>query len=180
MTIATADPTAEAHPRYLTAIHEAGHAVAAVMRGGGELTSITIDPTEDYDGHTQIRAKSFDAGFICYAGIWAEARQKWGMRALDAIDDEGCEFEDYIGGVMLCQPEDMIEVIAQEQFWEYLAGLPNFPVEAGAKDSFVSKNFQDWQRELEGMWTVVQSVASRLVRGETVDHDTVYGLVEAQ
>jgi ATP-dependent Zn protease len=39
--------------RYLTACHEAGHAVAALMRGGGEVTSISIEPTADHLGITQ-------------------------------------------------------------------------------------------------------------------------------
>ena len=63
--------------RYITACHEAGHAVAALMRGGGEITSITIEPTADYLGYTWTRIKPFDRAFIIYAGPWAEARAQW-------------------------------------------------------------------------------------------------------
>ena len=52
--------------RYLTACHEAGHAVAALMRGGGELVSITIDQDTATQragspaiGYTHTRAKTY-------------------------------------------------------------------------------------------------------------------------
>lgn len=40
-------PIAEisAHERYNTAHHEAGHAVAACTRGGGELLSVAVEST---------------------------------------------------------------------------------------------------------------------------------------
>jgi hypothetical protein len=47
--------------RCLTAHHEVGHAVAAVMRGGGVLTSITIEPTSEHLGKTWSRIKPYDA-----------------------------------------------------------------------------------------------------------------------
>lgn len=39
--------TDEPDERYLTTCHEAGHVVAALMRGG-ELTSVTVDPTPEH------------------------------------------------------------------------------------------------------------------------------------
>jgi hypothetical protein len=47
----------EVGPRAIIAHHEAGHAVAAVMRGGGELMSITIEPTDDHLGYTETRVR---------------------------------------------------------------------------------------------------------------------------
>jgi ATP-dependent Zn protease len=55
--------------RYLTACHEAGHAVAALMRGGGEVTSISIEPTADHLGITHTRRKTFDNSGRC-RGAW--------------------------------------------------------------------------------------------------------------
>ena len=77
--------------RYITACREAGHAVAALMRGGGEITSITIEPTADYLGYTWTRIKPFDRAFIIYAGPWAEARAHGPIRRLtDATGTAAC------------------------------------------------------------------------------------------
>ena len=79
------------HQRHLTAHHEPGHAVAALMRGGGELVSVTIEPTAEYAGHTGLRSKPFDIAFVTYAGPWAEARAQWPAEvSLDAEDGDGC------------------------------------------------------------------------------------------
>lgn len=84
--------------RLLTAHHEAGHAVAALMRGDGELRSITIEPTAAYLGHTGYRGKPCDAAFVTYAGPWAEARAQWPLPTLEGEDDDGLAFEDYVSG----------------------------------------------------------------------------------
>jgi hypothetical protein len=81
--------------RYLTAHHEAGHAVAALLRGA-ELTSITIDPTPERAGYTGFRGKRWDSQFFTYAGPWAEARSQWTEDSLDGVDDDGCLFGDYV------------------------------------------------------------------------------------
>src|SRR4051794_12442550 len=52
-------------PRELAAWHEAGHAVAAVMRGGSSLTSVTLGARHG-EGLTNHRSKSFDSGFITF------------------------------------------------------------------------------------------------------------------
>lgn len=63
--------------RVITAHHEAGHAVAAEMRGDGEVRALAIEPTDQYLGKTWFRAKPADLAFVTFAGPWAEARCRW-------------------------------------------------------------------------------------------------------
>ena len=59
------------------------------MRGGGELVSVTIEPTAEYAAHTGLRSKPFDIAFVTYAGPWAEARAQWPAEvSLDAEDGD--------------------------------------------------------------------------------------------
>ena len=53
--------------RYVTACHEAGHAVAAVRRGGW-VNEIDISDK----GHTCTEHEPADKAFIVYAGPWRE------------------------------------------------------------------------------------------------------------
>jgi excisionase family DNA binding protein len=163
-------------PVYLVAHHEAGHAVAAVMRGGGELVSITIEPTDEYAGHTQTRLKpwSDDAAFVTYAGPWAEARFQWPLPTLHGDDDDGCTFEDYIIAAFLNnidgdgkQYRDDLDR-ERQGYGKHYDRLVN-----------VARREQFWStRELEGVWPVMQSVAALLLAGDTVDHDVVDGLLD--
>jgi hypothetical protein len=64
--------------------------MAALMRGAGEVRSITIEATADYLGHTGIRSKPADSAFITWAGPWAEARAG-GADALAQLDDDDAQ-----------------------------------------------------------------------------------------
>jgi hypothetical protein len=89
---------------YLTAYHEAGHAVAALVCGL-RLTSITIEPDP---GNPEIRGNtgvSFDKNkpthyhFSVFAGPWAEARVQWPHHSLGSLDDGhggGRSFRSYV------------------------------------------------------------------------------------
>lgn len=61
--------------RRLTAYHEAGHAVAAVISPGGRVDEIDISFNEEFDerGHTLHHHEPADQAFIIYAGPWAHA-----------------------------------------------------------------------------------------------------------
>ncbi|MCV7176136.1 hypothetical protein [Mycolicibacterium sphagni] len=151
----TAPPAEE---RRLTAQHEAGHAVAALLRGGGDLVSVTIEPTAKYAGHTGFRSKVFDSAFITYAGPWAEARCQWpdGLD-LESEDDDGLTFDDYVMGAWLRNPDDWADYeaacAADVTAFGYPADLLHFRETA-------------WCRELEGgPWPVIQQIAELLMRG---------------
>ncbi|MEY8015270.1 hypothetical protein [Mycobacterium servetii] len=158
--------------RELTAYHEAGHAVAAAMRGGGELRSITIEPSAAYLGHTGFRCKPCDTAFVTYAGPWAEARVQWPLPSLDGEDEDGASFEDYVAAAFLrnaggdgedyrhaCEADQALlgerfaELVAtREQFWGF--------------------------RELDEHWPAVQAVAQLLIAGAAPTDAAVRALVD--
>lgn len=173
------------HERYLTAHHEAGHAVAALMRGGGELTSISIDcadpcskaghPKTPHAGYTGIRVKPWDQQFVTYAGPWAEARCQWNRDSLDGEDDDGRSFHDHVLGAFLVNRDGDSEEYRQ---LEDGVTLPDGTVSespTARKAQFlgrprvelIAEREQAWMRELEGRWPVIHAVAELLMQGCT-------------
>lgn len=163
----------ELDDRTMTAYHEAGHAVASVMRGGSELRSVTLTPGHpDHRGQTWHSSAPWDAGFIAWAGPWAQARASWGDLPLDGEDDDLLTFDDYlVGAVLTGGHEDAAAVEAShEQLAEQLAasGLPADPA--------IRWNMEHtWSHELERAWPAVQSVAGWLTDGRTVTDELVRG-----
>lgn len=164
-TIADMEPT----QRHLTAIHESGHAVASVMRGGSSFRSLDLSRADDGHGLTLHRSKPADVPFIAYAGPWAEARYQWPADvARDGEDDDGLTFDDYVTGVLLGQPDDTAALAPHEQQVQQLraAGVDVDP-------------FAVWHMELERVWPAVQRIAARLLAGELIDDADVRHAVEA-
>ncbi|CAM3829609.1 M50 family metallopeptidase [Tsukamurella strandjordii] len=155
----------------LAAHHEAGHAMAAVMRGGSSLRAASIDLDRPGHGLTRFRSAQWDFGFIAYAGPWAEARFKWGDRPLDERDEDDCEFSGYVVGVLVNQPDDAtawrswLHAPEQESLRKALAdqGM-TFAPEVG------------WERDLEAVWTQIQALATRIHARELVTDREVRAL----
>lgn len=143
--------------RTLAAHHEAGHAVAAVMRGGSRLKSVTIDETVHGDGLTVHTSAPWDRSFIAWAGPWAEARLRWGDRPLDAEDDDCQTFDDYVLGQLVTHRSDAEQV-------------------RGGNASMATIDV--WFMEMEHVRVAVAEVAAALLLGSTVTHDDVETLVE--
>lgn len=162
--------------RYSTACHEAGHAVAAVMRGG-TFFSISIDPTVTYDGTTHMQCASCDTEFVIYAGPWAEARADWppGL-SLDAVAADGRTFAQYVDVAFLCSAADLRQYEPSEDIplAHLLAGVwgnqppPPMP---GPRDP-------SWFSELESGWPTILSVAEMLMSGVEITADGVRQLLE--
>lgn len=147
--------------RQVTAHHEAGHAVAACMRGGGSLTSITIEPTTEHLGQTWTKHEPWDLAFITYAGPWAEGRAAWPAQLpLDAEDHDGITLEDYVYGAWIRNPTDAAD---------YQRALD----QSAMPRDLVLATEQTWCRELETHWPAICQVAASLINGQTVTHDTV-------
>ena len=143
----------------IVAHHEAGHAVAAVMRGGSLLLSVELSPGgPERDGITWARAKQFDSAFMSWSGPWAEARYQWGERALDAEDEDGATFSDYVAGVFLAGGRDDAGAIRQSRRAE--------PYQVPAE--LIAASERVWSMELERAWPAVQEVARLLIAGSTV------------
>jgi Peptidase M50B-like len=144
--------------RLLTAHHEAGHAVAALMRGGSQLRSITIEPTTNYLGHTGWRGKPCDSAFVTYAGPWAEARAQWEPPALDDEDDDGYTFEDYVTAAFLRNAAGDGEDYRRAQEADAAMYGPEFAHLAYGRE-------EHWSRELEQSWSAIRQLAAMLMDG---------------
>jgi hypothetical protein len=151
--------------RSVTAHHEAGHVVAAVMRGEGELRSVTIDRTDEYLGHTGFRGKPCDSAFVTYAGLWAEARAQWPHPALDGEDDDGCIFGDYVTSAFFLNTDG--------DGADYLRHRADDAALLGDHAHLLESREDVWSYELEREWPVIQQIATRLLAGEPVDDDEV-------
>ena len=167
--------------RWLTACHEAGHAVASLMRGGGTFTSVTIERTDEYLGCTFTRVRQWDRQFASYAGPWAEARARWPEHLrIDEFDPNGSEFADYIIEALLLNPPDFEgykkpkgeAAVASRRSMEQLYGDKMAEMDA-ARDEI-------WDRELEDMWPVMLSVAQLLIDDQPVDAELVRALIEGR
>ncbi|MGX9297740.1 M50 family metallopeptidase [Tsukamurella paurometabola] len=162
------------HDLDLTAHHEAGHAIAAVMRGGSSLRSVTIDLNQPGHGLTLHRSAPWDFGFIAYAGPWAEARFLWGERPFDERDEDDCDFSDYVVGVLVNQPDDA----AVWRAWR------NDPVQVAVRREMDRHGLDSqpediWHYELESVWPQIQTLAHRIRAGEAVTDDEVRELKDA-
>jgi hypothetical protein len=158
--------------RYLTAHHEAGHAVVALMRGG-ELTSISIDcsdpcttaghPTTKHAGYTGFRAEPWDIQFATYAGPWAEARCQWNQDSLHGEDDDGRVFGLYvIGAWRVNRDGDYDKYVLLEE------GILPDGTRFDMPTTLIAEREEAWDFQLEKLcWPVIRTVARLLMQGCT-------------
>lgn len=158
--------------RAIAAHHEAGHAVAATMRGGSTLTSVELSEVHG-EGITWHNGHTWDFAFIAYAGMWAEARLSWPRAEPTGEDGDGLTFDDYVTGVYLTQPDDAAIVSARQDELRSYGLDPERLREAIRGDEIT------WGRELEHVWPVVCQVARMLLDGETVTASDVLRLLKA-
>ena len=167
--------------RDLTAHHEDGHAVATLLRGGGELLSITIEPTDDYLGRTGSRTKAVASGdrmFVTFAGPWAEARTQWPLTSVDGEDDAGATFDDYLCGAWLVNADgdsDAYEGMRVEDLKDRMLLAEHLDITPG---ELRERQERGWGDELEHAWPVIQQVAKLLLAGDTVTDAVVRDLVD--
>lgn len=178
LTTEVLDPTTPETPadpaalRVLAAFHEAGHAVAGCMRGS-TLRSVRLGEVAG-DGLTVHREPAGGDPCTSYAGPWAEARFLWGDRPADAEDEEGLSFADHLFDVFLgAGAEDRQEL---REYFEMLAAMLPPEVTAGDLERVIE---QVWARELEAVWSAIETVATRLLAGAEITHASVNALLEA-
>lgn len=170
---------------HITAHHEAGHAVAALMRGGGECHRITIEPTETHWGMTRTTVKPFvdDAGFSTFAGPWADARVRWPAELpFDECDEDGCTFADLITEVFVNDADGDLE--QYEAVWEsdrvqIAPREGKLALPEGFSPMTEEWYEAKWSDELEQVWPVIQALATRLMEVRTMTGDETTKLVHA-
>ncbi len=186
--------------RHSIAHHEAGHAVAALMRGSGELLSITIEPTDDYLGRTSHLGNPWgdDDMFVTFAGPWAEARARWPLPSLVGEDGDGRVFDDYLADAWLAAEDgdqDVYDELRDEWAKPYRDDIStryegifdqdiDHVIQFAASHGIVlpgerrERQERCWASELEDAWGVIQQVAELLLAGETVTDAVVRELVD--
>lgn len=154
--------------RPVAAHHEAGHAVAAVMRGG-YFTQCTVDPPETH-------VLAWDRPFCFFAGMWAQARYSWAQRDDDDDDpgdDESTSFEAYLTAVYAGNLDGDVaelELCDAEDEWraEEIAEAAGVTV-----DDVRDRRERAWVRDLERVWPAIQRVAGMLLAGQAVTPEVV-------
>lgn len=161
-----------AHERRQTAHHEAGHAVAAVVRGG-TFHGFTLEPTLSHDGGVYVTQEPEHRDFVIFAGPWADARADWGDRPLTDVDGSGLTFHDYLRASMRSNGSDLElyapEIDQTELFYSGLYGEETVEIPL-ARDDF-------WYAELESYWPTIKAVAAIALRGEQITVEYVQGLL---
>lgn len=148
------------------AYHEAGHAVATVLRDGSSLRPFTITSADEYPNSTCHLSPGMDPGFVAWAGPWAQARAEWCEQPLGRGGDEYV-FADYLLTTDLGGGYSDWVIVEQ-----HFAPLPWASMRAGTE--------RVWGMELTRMWPAIQQVAEWLLVGEPVTNQRVRDLTEAE
>ena len=166
MTVDLAAIKAAADSRH--AHHEAGHAVAAVARGGylleiflGEADWSNDNLDTDVPGHTRHQTKPENAPFVTFAGPWSTAMWMVANEPdVDCFDDAmQAAWDERFDG----DTAKYSGIVDQLNDQAHRLGLGD----VGALWE------SEWCSELEELWPVICDVAGMLLLGETVTHDVV-------
>lgn len=148
---------------FTNACHEAGHAVAADLRGG-TVRSIAIKQPGLNPGHTDIRWSSThdkrrNTAFVAFAGPWAEARASWTADDPIWADDASRRaFDEAVGEAFRENPDDFNLYEPDEALADaFLGGSRQLPT---ARDP-------RWHLELEALWPAMQKLARMVLRSDT-------------
>jgi hypothetical protein len=157
---------AEAESRH--AHHEAGHAVAAVVRGGyvveiqlGRVDWLSHEETDDEIGFVRHRTALTNQPFVTFAGPYAEA--KWMVESDPDVDD----LNDAIDYAWSNNSDG-----DSAKYDDFTAPLRELAAELGLSPVGPAWEMQ-WSDELDDLWPVIVEVAAMLLRGEDVTHAQV-------
>jgi hypothetical protein len=154
--------------------HEAGHAVAAVARGGflveivlPEVDWSSDDIDADAPGYARHQTKPVNAPFVTFAGPWAEAR--WSVEHDPEIDS----LDDALDYAWINQSDG-----DGERYDGFVNALDEVAASIGL--SPVGRAWEwEWRDELDELWPAVCAVAAALLAGEVVTHERVQAAVDA-
>jgi hypothetical protein len=162
-----------------TAHHEAGHAVAAVARGGrlievslGQFDWAASDLSNDQTAFVRHETTQRNQPFATFAGPWATAL--W-MTENDPDVPDLDEALDYAWGDSSDGDQAKYEnIVGQLEGVAAMLGL----VGSYGGEAVGRAWENDWRDELEQLWPAVREIAAMLVDGTEVTHDLVVAAVE--
>ncbi|MDN4520521.1 hypothetical protein JN086_14355 [Mycolicibacterium austroafricanum] len=157
-----------------TARHEAGHAVAVVVRGGYLEELLFVDPhfadqTAIRTGIARHRTPDEHQPFVTFAGPWAQA--KWMVEHDPDVDDfdEALDFAWEWDGAEVDLDSDAARYV--QRFADLAQGTDH---------SVDSRQWEiAWMEELEGLWPVITEVAI-LMLSSRVTHAMVEEVLRRQ
>lgn len=160
--------------RYLTAQHQAGHAIASLVRKGSDASGVTITCSDRHSGRAAFQGKRADLGFFAYSGPWAEARALWPeCQSLDDRGDDGLVFDDYVfiaflrGGV-----EDQAMMSSHQA---HLVPVIE-PGDESLQDLLLARH-ETWPADLERQRPAIEAVATALLKRTSLTGDQVERIV---
>jgi hypothetical protein len=154
--------------RIINAHHEAGHAVAAVLRGGDVIHIALGDPTDDglIDAEREMVARTRHASarpdwpFIAFAGLWAQ----WRIET-ERGDAEDLDLDEWLDTDRNCQLGE------PDPFGDYaMMGYDD-------DDGIPVARIEGWQREIEPHWSAIVAVAAEVLAGHPVSTDTITAIL---
>jgi hypothetical protein len=152
--------------RFRTAHHEAGHAVAAVLRGGDVQHLKIGDPTDagllDADrglvGVTRQTSEPCNVPFMAFAGPWAE----WRL-GTETGDNEGWDLVCWLD----CDAAgNMGDPLSDYTLMDY--------------DNLTEDQIALWVKELRPHWPAIVAVAAVALAGDPVNTEVVKALIECR
>jgi hypothetical protein len=152
-----------------SAHHEAGHAVAAVAKGGtllgawlGTTDWSTPDGSADTPGGVWHETSWEEQPFVTWAGPWAEAM--W------SLEYEADSFG--LWDARVCAWDGNADV----DYLKYESRVDELVVRLGS--NAIDRAWEEeWNDELDLLWPAVCEVAAMLVDGQPVTHDDVLAAV---
>ncbi|MGV8908533.1 MAG: hypothetical protein ACOH1Y_06080 [Propionicimonas sp.] len=145
-----------------SAYHEAGHAVATVLRGRKFLRLVSIAASIAHRGNTLNRSPGWNDAFVAWSGPWAQAHAEWSERPLDG-DDKGCTLDDDLAAAFLNGGQEDHHIVEQ-----HFASMPWPSMRSGTE--------RVWAMELTRMWPAITQVAEWLLGGERVSDQRIRDL----
>lgn len=184
--------------RQKVAAHEAGHAVAVIMRGH-RVTKVWAYPQARFSGRVEHDRLGRDGAFVAFAGLWAEARYAWEWDRI--YEHDAATFNDYL--TQQLTPEttgsssDLREVFSITDRWRskgqgaVMHALNTGKLSESDLKQLMADNAQkltevevleakkrtEWDAELESLWPLIQEVADLLTVGKSVE--TISRVIEA-
>lgn len=154
--------TADMHRRKVT--HEAGHAVAAVARGGrvrdfqAPFDDFTAGPAAVDEPFVTHHTPVAHRPFVTYAGLWATAR--WLVEHEPDVDDMR-EAVDYAIADHGTGPDPDAEKLCA-------AGVD------------LDARHDDWDGELEGLWPAIVAVADHFIDNGGIDNAGIAAVLQGR